>query len=271
MARKPSAPSPVSANLSADQIRKAVPLIERRIAELKATNLDALTEDDGNNTLNSLAQKTNATLREIFGPDTIEFRECEIGSLLGYSVIGATWGDDDGGFSDTIRGRLPEIKKAVRGAISSLETAREILKERIAPDDPASGNRVLRAYEGLELHPEIARAASKRYQDGNYADAVEAAVKALNGLVRLRSGSDLDGTKLMEAVFSPNNPVLKFNASADQSDKDEQKGFMMMFSGAVAGLRNPRAHKFIQDDPERALEFIAYISLLAKLLDGSST
>jgi hypothetical protein len=65
--------------------------------------------------------------------------------------------------------------------------------------------------------------------------------------------------------------VLKFNSLADQSDRDEQKGFMMMFSGAVAGLRNPRAHKFIQDDPERALEFIAYISLLAKLLDGAST
>jgi uncharacterized protein (TIGR02391 family) len=271
MATRITAPTPVSANLSADQITKAVPLVERRIAEFKAVNLDALTEENGDNTLNSLAQKTNATLREIFGPGTIEYREYEIGPLLGYSVVGATWGDDDGGYSNSIRGRLPEIKKAVGGAISSLETARDILKERIAPGDPASSNRVLRAYEGLELHPEIARAASKRYRDGNYADAVEAAVKALNGLVRLRSSSDLDGTKLMEFVFSPNNPVLKFNSLADQSDRDEQKGFMMMFSGAVAGLRNPRAHKFIQDDPERALEFIAYISLLAKLLDGAST
>ena len=55
-----------------------------------------------------------------------------------------------------------------------------------------------------------------------------------------------------------------------QSDKDEQKGFMMLFSGAVAGLRNPRAHTFMQDDPERALEFIAFVSLLAKLLDGAT-
>ena len=55
-----------------------------------------------------------------------------------------------------------------------------------------------------------------------------------------------------------------------QSDKDEQKGFMMLFSGAVAGLRNPRAHTFMQDDPERALEFIAFVSPLAKLLDGAT-
>ncbi len=71
----------------------------------------------------------------------------------------------------------------------------------------------------------------------------------------------------MEHVFSPKNPVLRFNELSDQTDRDEQQGYMMLFSGAVMGLRNPRAHKFIQDDPERALEFIAFISLLAKLLN----
>jgi uncharacterized protein (TIGR02391 family) len=95
-------------------------------------------------------------------------------------------------------------------------------------------------------------------------------VKVLNALVRMRSGvDDQDGTTLMERVFSPRNPILKFNALADQSDRDEQKGYMMLFSGAVTGLRNPRAHKLIQDDAERALEFIAFVSLLAKLLDGA--
>jgi uncharacterized protein (TIGR02391 family) len=84
-------------------------------------------------------------------------------------------------------------------------------------------------------------------------------------LVRLRSGLDIDGTPLMEKAVSPNNPILKFNDLSDQSDRDEQKGFMMMFSGAVSGLTNPRAHGFIHDDPERALEFIAFVSLLAKL------
>jgi uncharacterized protein (TIGR02391 family) len=71
----------------------------------------------------------------------------------------------------------------------------------------------------------------------------------------------------MERAFSPNNPILKFNDVSDQSGRDEQKGFMMLFSGAVSGLRNPRAHGFIHDDAERALEFIAFVSLLAKLLD----
>ena len=105
------------------------------------------------------------------------------------------------------------------------------------------------------------------YLDGHYANAIVDAVKALNNLVRLHSGKDLDGDKLMTTVFSPDNPILRFNDLEDQSDRDEQKGFMMMFAGVVAGLRNPRAHTLIQDDPEHALEFIAHVSHLAKLLD----
>jgi uncharacterized protein (TIGR02391 family) len=95
-------------------------------------------------------------------------------------------------------------------------------------------------------------------------------VKALNTFVRLKSGDDQrDGMQLMQHVFSADNPILQFNELRDQSDKDEQKGFMFLFSGAVAGLRNPRAHRIIEDDPERALEYIAFISLLAKIVDGA--
>lgn len=264
MARRTTTREPRAAQLSTEQIRAAVPLIERRIGELKAINVDTLSEEDGPNVVNSAAQKVDATLLEVFGPDTIEYNNYRVETFRTRHMIFVS------GMDLSFRADKPNVKKSIASTIASLETLRDILNERLGPDDVAGPNRILRAYGGLDLQSEIARAASKRYQDGHYADAVEAAVKALNGLVRLRSGSDLDGSKLMESVFSPNNPVLKFNSMADQSDRDEQKGFMMMFSGAVAGLRNPRAHKFIQDDPERALEFIAFVSLLAKLLDGAT-
>jgi uncharacterized protein (TIGR02391 family) len=168
----------------------------------------------------------------------------------------------------SLRGNIGDVRDKVGAAASRLQTITELFKEAIGEaEDIASPGRTLRAYEGLQLHAEIERAASRLYKDGHYANAVEAAVKALNGLVRLRSGLEHDGTSLMERAFNPTNPVLKFNDLADQSDKDEQKGFMQMFSGAVSGLRNPRAHGFIRDEPERALEFIAFVSLLAKLLD----
>jgi len=128
-------------------------------------------------------------------------------------------------------------------------------------------DRVVRAYRDLDLHPVIEEADSKLYLDGHYASAIEATIKALCSQVRLRSGKELDGADLMKTVFSPKNPILRFNDFRDRSDRDEQEGFMMMFAGAVTGLRNPRAHKIVKDDPEDALEAIAQVSYLAKRLD----
>jgi uncharacterized protein (TIGR02391 family) len=141
-----------------------------------------------------------------------------------------------------------------------------LLQEQLGDNRDSYADRAIRAYSNLDLHLEIARAASDLYRDRRYANALEDAVKALNALVSLRSGLALDGTAIMHKAFSQNAPVLRFNARTDQSDRDEQQSFMMMFAGAIAGLHNPRPHKLIKDDPERALEFIAYISLLAKLL-----
>jgi uncharacterized protein (TIGR02391 family) len=136
-----------------------------------------------------------------------------------------------------------------------------------APASYSDSEHVFRAYRDLDLHPVIAEAANKLYLDGHYANAIEAAIKALCDRVRAHSGKELDGADLMKTVFSPKNPILRFNDFRDRSDRDEQEGFMMMFAGAVTGLRNPRAHKIVKDDPEDALEAIAQVSYLAKRLD----
>jgi Protein of unknown function (Hypoth_ymh) len=79
--------------------------------------------------------------------------------------------------------------------IAKLQSALTILNERVEESNETAAARTT-AYKGLDLHPEIGRAASSLYHDGHYANAVEAAVKALNGLVRLRSGLDIDGMSL---------------------------------------------------------------------------
>jgi uncharacterized protein (TIGR02391 family) len=68
----------------------------------------------------------------------------------------------------------------------------------------------------------------------------------------------------MEHVFSQQNPILAINEGRDQSDRDEQRGFMLLFQGTVYAFRNPRAHKLLQDAPERAVEAIAMISFLTQ-------
>lgn len=153
--------------------------------------------------------------------------------------------------------------------LATIDAAIRRLTDKLDDQIQDASNQILQAYKGLDLHRDIASAASALYEGGHYRNAVMDAVIALNNLVRLKSGQQRDGTTLMEFVFNPKNPILQFNSLTDDSDRDEQKGYMMMLSGAVSGLRNPRAHTLFDDDPERALEFIAFVSLLAKLVEGA--
>jgi uncharacterized protein (TIGR02391 family) len=264
MARKTTT-AKTAANLSPMQIKATIPKIKRRLDELSALNVQQLSNETGVHILDSHAQKINSTLREVYGLETIEYDEYSVSTFQPEFFI---YYD---GLDTSIRGNIDVVKAKVEGAVAKLTTLIEILEEQIDQSSSDGPSKILSAYNGLDLHPEISRAATRLYLDGHYANAVEAAVKALNGLVRLRSHLEHDGTTLMERAFSPSNPTLKFNGLQDQSDKDEQKGFMQLFSGAVSGLRNPRAHGFIHDSPERALEFIAFVSLLAKLLDEATT
>jgi uncharacterized protein (TIGR02391 family) len=74
----------------------------------------------------------------------------------------------------------------------------------------------------------------------------------------------------MTTVFSANKPVLAFNELKGQPDKDEQEGLMHLFMGAVLALRNPRAHALFDDSPEMSLDYIAFLSMLAKRLDTTT-
>jgi uncharacterized protein (TIGR02391 family) len=240
--------------VSLASIPSALTKLERRLNGLP----DAVDPSDRDNTVRRVVADVNATIDEVFGPESADAADFRITARGFYS------------YATDAYEREQAYRRGFRRAADALKAAIRRLKEWQDDAEGDSGSRVLRAYEGLELHPEIARAATDLYRNGHCANAIEDAVKALNDLVRLRSGENQDGTKLMEYVFAPQDPLLAFNGLADESDRDEQKGYMMMFSGAVAGLRNPRAHKIIEDDPERALEFIAYLSLLAKLLDGAT-
>lgn len=259
------ATSPDVAQLTPDEMKLGVTKLERRVQELRAFDVQKINNGSDPSIL-ALQASISGTLDSTFGSNSVQRRRYSEAVRLDLTVyvVGGYMDDEPSTSMAEIRAGVSE---GISQAIALLEQAANALKEELADLGHSTTGRALRAYEGLDLHTEIERAAGQLYRDGHYASAIEDAVKALNDLVRMRSGAALDGTTLMETVFSPNKPVLKFNALADDSDRNEQKGFMMMFSGAVAGLRNPRAHKLIKDDAEEALEFIAFVSLLAKLVD----
>ncbi len=259
---KTKAPVQRQANLSYEQMKAAIPKIHRRIAEVEELLQTSIT-DLGDPRITALESKLDALLTDTFGADTVEYERFR--RDLKYLSAGV------------IYPHMPpqEIAESYRRSLETAKAQMVVIKsgfeEALADAGQTTAGKTLRAYEGLELHPAIERAARKLFRDGHYANAIEDSLKALNALVRMNSGvDDKDGSTLMEFVFSPKNPILRFNHLQDDSDRDEQKGFMMLFSGAVAGLRNPRAHKLIKDDPERALEFIAFVSLLAKLADKAN-
>ena len=245
-------------------MKAAITRLELRV-RLQELDPQSITSGDDPK-VQGLEARIKSTLSQIYGEDTHEFARLSDAANLDLTTYILAPFEGVPGTS------VHEIKEGVgRGrhrAIALLQAEIDSMREALGPGESA-GARAINAYQGLDLHHEIARAASQLYRDGHYSNAVEDAVKALNGLVRLRSGLGIDGVPLMQQAFSPKSPVLKFNDLSDQSDHDEQLGFMNLFCGAVSGLRNPRAHAFIRDDPERALEFIAFVSLLAKLLDGA--
>ncbi len=261
MVRKPKQPEPQEANLSRQQIELSIPKIDRRIADLEKFDVDSV-NDRSDPRIAALKGQLDTLLVSIFGAKTVEYNRYQWGithlDTASLSIMDET--------------PIYEVREGLRRGIATAKAHLEAIKAGFLEDLEDAGltstGKTLKAYEGLELHSAIERATGQLFRDGHYANAVEDAVKALNALVKLNSGvDDKDGTALMEYVFSPKKPILKFNNLSNASDIDEQKGFMMMFSGAVVGLRNPRAHKIIKDDSEMAMEFIAFISLLAKLAD----
>ena len=107
---------------------------------------------------------------------------------------------------------------------------------------------------------ELRSATRSRFLTEHYADAVEAAVKALCECVRSRTGRTEGGDALMTLAFSPNAPLLRINPGRSKSDESEQRGHMFLCQGVVGAWRNPRAHALLDDSPVRALMMLETIA-----------
>ena len=106
------------------------------------------------------------------------------------------------------------------------------------------------------------------FLDGHYASAVFEAYKCLNNFVKVASGAtNLDGAKLMNHVFSLQDPILLLNDLSSVSKRDEQIGYMQILAGVMIGVRNPRAHEHgVRDDPRSALELLGLANHLMRVV-----
>jgi uncharacterized protein (TIGR02391 family) len=156
--------------------------------------------------------------------------------------------------------RTREVRKIAEAWVDS--EVRRVQSSRLQGE---SGD-TAKSLDGFNLHPEVVKASGKLFLDGHYRQAVLDAFIALNNAVQAKSGRpDLDGTSLMQHVFAPKDSMLTVS-----DDKNEQLGALHLFTGAILGIRNPRAHTLDENDPkviDETLELLAFASFLFRQLD----
>lgn len=256
--RRSQEPPPIEVkDFTPEEIEQGITKLRRRLEEVRALDPIQVRYDDTR--VSNVESNLREAIREVFGSQSPEFREHQYHNIWhgGIQMM-----DSETGMQRKFAEGIPQTVTMLEGLIARLEEKRLDLDV-----DPSTRARA--SLQSLSIHPRIADVSTTLYNDGHYSEAVFAASKALINMVKEESGRhDLDGASLMRTVFSRNNPVLAFNNLQDQSDMDEQEGMMHLFEGAVLAIRNPRAHSFYSDSPDRALEYIALLSMLANRLEG---
>lgn len=132
MARKSTTAEPPSRVLSKGDLENAVRSIQRRIDELKAFDV-SLVQKRFDPKANALQDKIEATLSDIFGNNTPEFYRHRVGSL---DDLPSQIFLEGPGYSP--REIQASYKQGIEAAITSLESLRDLLSERLVDMEAAS-------------------------------------------------------------------------------------------------------------------------------------
>ena len=125
--------------------------------------------------------------------------------------------------------------------------------------------------EERKVHQEIFKYCKVELLQNNYFHSVLEANKGLFQRIRDLSGISVDGTNLIEQVFS-SNPILIINNYQTSSEKNEHNGFCNLLKGLCSMFRNPTAHepKIEWEIGEQdALEILGMISYCHRRLDSA--
>ncbi len=115
----------------------------------------------------------------------------------------------------------------------------------------------LALFDKLIPNGPIAKASRRLFEDGHYRQSVVDGFICLDNLTLRKSKLSGSGVGLMRTAFSASKPVLRLNNLANQSERDEQQGYMDLFAGVMMAVRNPRAHDHEwHDDAETALQLL---------------
>lgn len=154
--------------------------------------------------------------------------------------------------------RLESYKGYLQAFLEELEEEEPILERKF----PST----------LKLHPKIESISAQLFQNKHYSQAIFEAVKILEKEIKTKSGiRDKSGVSLVNHVFNKEHPIIKIIDGDESWQIDEREGFRYLFMGTFLGIKNPKSHDNPElKEPDKALEYLSFISLLMKRLDESS-
>jgi hypothetical protein len=141
-------------------------------------------------------------------------------------------------------------------------------EKRLAPDAPA--------LLADRLHPWVWDAARTFWESQHYRAAVHAAATSINAHTQAKvNRRDVADDKLIQEAFSEKPPELGKariripGVPHDPTVQSRQRGAMQLGLGCFFAIRNPAAHETGEWPEQDALEQLAALSVLARLIDGS--
>lgn len=148
---------------------------------------------------------------------------------------------------------------------------RQVKQSKTLNDAERRYKTIREKFHGRRLHSEVVKYCSAELMADNYFHAVFEASKGLAQRIRDLSGTDGDGAKLVDKVFSIERPILAINSLRTETEQSEHKGFAQLLKGCFAAVRNPLAHepKILWEGEEDAADYFSLLSMLHRGLDNA--
>jgi len=210
------------------------------------------------------------TLIRVFGPDSPELKQFQKLRFFYCAMVMTLDSDYSREHRECFNNDFDILISSIKNYIDELKQDDEVeeeiedigldIKEEVLPND-----------FWKDIHPKITSVAKRRYENAHYADAVLSAFREVNSCVKKivmnKTAEELDGSSLMHKAFSPNNPIIVLDNLSTDSGRNVQQGYMEIFSGAMVGIRNPKAHENMDIEAIPAKHRIYLASLLMTKID----
>lgn len=122
------------------------------------------------------------------------------------------------------------------------------------------------------IHSDILKFCKPELIEENYFHAVFEATKSIADKLRNISGIQLDGNKLVYAIFDKGKPIVAINSLTSSSEINEQNGFKNLLLGIFSMFRNTMAHEakiYWTISEQDAIDLLTTLSFIHRKLDNS--